>query len=634
MNETAAAIAFFLLALLLPGLGVQRWLRRGVDPALVLPLGTALAAGAYWFALASGRSWLFPVLLAACAAGALRRRPAGSPLEPSLPWRLLLPPALALVALLAATQYGGNRPAANGSFLLDPMGDQPLHAGITRELTLPYPPEVPGLAGVPLRYHFGADLVRAAALRWAGVTPYALLNRLEPTLWALGLLLALASLARRLGGTPLAAALAAWSLVACDLSFLVAPLRGAPWWSDVFRGNLLVSLAFANPVVPALTLALGALLALSRHEGGEGRSWLAIACVLGAAVPFFKVFLGAQLGLALGLAFLLQVRRLSPRTLAPMLLLALSGLPGVLWLAGGAGGEQVEVRLAPLRMIRDSLANLRFEPAAFGLLLALALPWLLVSLGLRVCGLGTAWRSLARGGPAAAASGALALSGWPLGLLLHAAARDIEGRELPSAAIYFVEQSGAVLWVFAALAVAGWSRGRRRYALLALTALGVLPSTIEFAVRKARVPMDPVPAAFVRAVAAVEHDARPGDRVLQRPSARYPPLPVVLASQRVLYERFTPYLTQFAPTTELRRRHELLFRFFRTEHREEAVAIARSLEARYLCLYGPDRIRFDASAVLAPVHEEEGARCYRFVGPAASGGSSAPQPGADGGTMR
>ena len=64
------------------------------------------------------------------------------------------------MALLAATQYRWNRPAPDGGFLLDPMGDQPLHAGIAWELTLPYPPQVPGLAGIPLSYHVGADLVR------------------------------------------------------------------------------------------------------------------------------------------------------------------------------------------------------------------------------------------------------------------------------------------------------------------------------------------------------------------------------------------------------------------------------------------------------------------------------------------
>jgi hypothetical protein len=80
----------------------------------------------------------------------------------------------------------------------------------------------------------------------------------------------------------------------------------------------------------------------------------------------------------------------------------------------------------------------------------------------------------------------------------------------------------------------------------------------------------------------------------------------------VVYERFTPYLTQFAPRDELLRRHEALFRFFRTTDRAEALSIARSLSARYLCLYGSDRVRFDPEGVLEPLYEDGAARAYRM----------------------
>jgi hypothetical protein len=242
----------------------------------------------------------------------------------------------------------------------------------------------------------------------------------------------------------------------------------------------------------------------------------------------------------------------------------------------------------------------------------LSVPWLIVSLGLRVFGLPGAFRALVRSAPSAATAAAVALSGWPLGLLFHAAARDVKGQELPSATIYFVEQSGVVLWVFAATALAGWATRRRRPALaLALAGLVALPSTVEFAVRKSRVGPAGIPPAFVRALEAVARDGSPGDLVLQRPVPRYPPLPVVLIGRRVLYERFTPYLTQFAPREELLRRHETLYHFFRTRDREEARALARGLGARYLVLYWKDRVRFDTEGLLVPLHEEEDARAYR-----------------------
>ena len=78
------------------------------------------------------------------------------------------------------------------------------------------------------------------------------------------------------------------------------------------------------------------------------------------------------------------------------------------------------------------------------------------------------------------------------------------------------------------------------------------------------------------------------------------------------YERFTPWLTQFAPAAALEARHEVVFRFFRTSDADEAMAIARGLGARYVALYGADRLRFDPAGRLDPVHEEDGARVYRI----------------------
>jgi len=57
-----------------------------------------------------------------------------------------------------------------------------------------------------------------------------------------------------------------------------------------------------------------------------------------------------------------------------------------------------------------------------------------------------------------------------------------------------------------------------------------------------------------------------------------------------------------------------VFRFFRTADAGEALAIARGLEARFVCLYGADRLRFDASA-WPVVHSEPGASCLRLPAP-------------------
>jgi hypothetical protein len=596
--------AFCVGALILPGLAWQRVLRLPVDASLVLPVGLASCAGAYWIALVAGRPWLFPVVLGVVGAAAARPGPwrwAGGP-----GWRGAVAPSLAVVLFLAVTQYGGNRFSPEGEFLLDPFvaSDTAFHVGLAYELAAGYPPQVPGVSGLPLGYHLGPDLVRAAAWRFAGARPHDQIARLDVTLGALALVLLLRAMLHALDASRLAVAIAPWTLLATDFSFLFAASPQAHWWADLLRGNLLVSLALSNPVVPALGMTLGALVAIARHQRGEGRGWLVLAALLALAVPFFKVFLGAHLLLGLGAAWLLRGR---PRALlAVMAPAALATAALVL----GQGGSTVDVRLAPLDLAHATRATLGLPPVAGLALAAWAVLWIVASLGVRAVALPAAVRAAREGTAPAAALAVMALAAWPLGLTFRVSAPEVlPGQTVVNDAAYLVEQGGALLWLFAAMAFARWAEaGRPRVALL-LAALLATPSTLHFAVKKAALPLDPVPAASVRAVRAVEAASRPGDVVLQRPGARYPPLPVLLAGRRVPYERFTPYLTQFAARDVLERRHETVYRFFRTTDPAEARAIAEGLDARFLCLYSADRVRFDLAGLATPVHEEPGARC-------------------------
>jgi hypothetical protein len=617
---------FVAAALLLPGVTLQRLARTPVDPALVIPLGAAYCAGAYWLSLAVGAPWLFPLALLLAAAGAVWPRGPWRRAEgPSL--RGALPPLAAVVALLALTHYGWNRVGPSGDFLLDPLVtfDSTFHVGVTQELVTGYPPQVPGVSGFPLGYHLGTDLVRAAALRWAGTDPWDSLTRLDVTLWALALILLIRALMARLGAPAAAVTLAPWTLLLTDFSFLFATNLQAHWWTDLLRGNVLLSLVYANPVIPALALALGSLVALSWHDRG-GRGHLALAVVMASAVPFFKVFLGAHLLLGLAIAFVLSHR-------APRGALALVATPCALAtaaLALGQGGETVEVVLAPLDLVRVTRQTLGLVPLEGGSLLGWAVFWLVASLGLRLFGVGAALRAL-RGPAAASVLAAVALTGWPLGLLFRVSAPQVLAGQTPvNDAAYLVEQSGPLLWLFTAVALVRFARSPTRR-ILAAVGLVVLatPSTIQYAVKKARTPPDRLPAPMVRAMAALERVSQRGDVVLQRPGARYPPAPVILAGRRVPYERFTPYLTQFASKEDLEARHLVVYRFFRTRSRDEAVEIARSLGASFLALYGHDRIRFDATGLLEPVHVEPGARLFRFTLEGASspgeGDSAAPE---------
>src|SRR2546428_14066551 len=80
-----AALLYFAFAATVlagPGIAAQRLLLLPVDPALVLPLGMAVAAGGYWLSLVTGAPWVFPVLVLVLALSLLRG-----------PWRRALCPS-------------------------------------------------------------------------------------------------------------------------------------------------------------------------------------------------------------------------------------------------------------------------------------------------------------------------------------------------------------------------------------------------------------------------------------------------------------------------------------------------------------------------------------------------------------
>lgn len=609
-----AAFGFVLIALGLPGAGVQRICRVAIDPALVLPIGLAFAAGSYWIGLVLGQPWVFPVLIAGAAAAGLLglwRGPRAP--GPALPG--VLPPLAAVLLFLAVTAFPWNVYGPQHEFILDPLVpyDTAFHVGLARELTIGYPPQVPGVSGFPLGYHLGADLVRAAALRWAGVDPYDTITRVDTVLGAVALALLLRSITVRLRAPALAVALAPWTLLATDFSFAFARNPQAHWWTDLLRGNLLLSLDLANPIVPALALALGALLALDRHRTGEGAGWLALAALQAAAVPFFKVFLGGHLLLGLGAVVLLG----TPPARRGALLLAAPALLATAALVLGQGGRTVEVAWAPLDLASITRETLGLAPARGWALAAWAAAWLVLSLGLRVAGVPAALGALRGGEALPVALGAMALAGWPLGLLLRVSApAALAGQKVVNDAAFLVEQSGPLLWIFTAIAVARVAvRRGSALAVVGAAALLALPSTAQFVVEKSRWPNQAIPAARVRAMAALANVSRPGDVVLQRPGGRYPPAPVVLIGRRVPYERFTPWLTQFAAPEDLEARHEVVHRFFTTTDAAEAVAIARGLNARFVCLYEGERVRFPTDGFFEPITADPDARVYRLAVP-------------------
>jgi hypothetical protein len=610
--------AFAALAIVGPGIGLQRFLRLRWDPSAVVPLGLLFCGGAYWLSLVGRVPWLFPLAVVLACRPLVRRRIARERAEgPSVCGAL---PAIAvLVALLAATQYRANRVAGDGSFLLD-VGehiDTAVHVGVTWELLAGYPPQVPGLAGVPMRYHVGSHLPRAAAARWAGIHPYDALSRFDVTLWGIALVLALRAAAHALGLGPSVVRLAGFLPLAADLSFVPGLLLHAEHWAMKLGGNFLEAVFYANSVSPAVAAVLVALVALKRAESGEGRGWLVIAGALGAGAAFLKAFTGAQLLLALGLAW---VARRS-RTLA---LVALPVAAAVAFLALGSIGPSVPegARVAFLPFAPTNPARIAFGlPEARGLALVLSgIAWLVLSLGFRALGVPDAWRALRGGDGPMAALGALALVGWPIAFVTTVTVDPAYDESF-----YFLQASGLALWLFAVPALVAVAR-RSRVTGAVLLLVCLLP-TAELVVRRAsRVPAR-IPAATVRAMAALRAASCPGDVVLTRPGVALVPPVVVLAGRRVPLANYIPYWRQFTTPEFVARREADVWAFFRAPDAAAAVESARRLGAGYVSFSGPAPVAGERSPAeplsvremlagagdLEPVHVEERAAVYRIA---------------------
>jgi len=363
---------------------------------------------------------------------------------------------------------------------------------------------------------------------------------------------------------------------------------------------------YANSIAPAVTLVLAALVALGRAERGEGRRWLLLAAVLGAGVGGFKAFTGAQLLLALALAWGLRRERRS------LLLPGLAAAVSVALLAlgstapSGATGVQVEV----LPFAPANPARLAFDlPEVGGVaLLVSGLLWLVLSLGPRIVGIPGALRALSGGSAAAAVLGAFALLGWPLATFVRITADPAYDESF-----YFVQASGLVLWLFAVPYIA--RPGKRPMLTLGLTALLVLPPTVEFVVRKATQAPGRIPAPAVRAMSALAAASRPGDVVLTRPGVAQVPLAVVLAGRRVTLANFIPYWSQFTSPAVVAERERRVRSFFRADKPEAALAVAHNLDARFAYLPGRPRTDLVDAGVLDPIFEEGRERVYRIAPP-------------------
>jgi hypothetical protein len=320
------------------------------------------------------------------------------------------------------------------------------------------------------------------------------------------------------------------------------------------------------------------------------------------------VFVAAHLLLGVCVAFVLSRGR------SALLALALPLSIGLARLAAAGGADTVTFVLDPLVATGMTPAWLSGIPAPLRAGVWVVL-WWLASLGLRLFAVPEAIRTLRTGGLSGVILATMALSVWVIGLLFRMSPRDLlPGQKVFNEMGRFIEQSGAILWIFTAILVASWiARSRRRVLVLVACGTVALASTAQFVVRKQQRPVIVAPAGVLHAMAALARVSQPGDVVLQRPDPRFPPPPMVFAGLRVPYTRSLPYMTQFASRPALEERLETVKSFFRTDDPQEALLLARRLDARYLCLYGDDRVAFPPRGVLVPVYETPETRVYRIL---------------------
>ena len=530
------------------------------------------------------------------------------------------PAVAALVAVLAAAEYRANRVDGDGAFRLD-VGehvDTAVHVGVTWELVASYPPQVPGLAGVPMHYHVGTHLVRAAAARWAGIHPYDAISRFDVTLWGIALVLALRSAAHALGLGAAAVRLAGFVPLAADLSFvlgLAAPLpeRGDEARRQLRRGRAVRELDLARDGGGAG----GRRGSRRAPSGARGAATAILAAVLGAGVGFLKAFTAAQLLLAIGLAWLARRSRLA---LVPVgAVVALVVLVLALGSTAPPGGESVRVAFVPFAPTNP--ARIAFGlPEARGLG-ARALRPRAGSCCRSGCARSVfrpALRALRRrrrgsGQPRRAGAHGLAVRSRPQH---HGRPRLRRELLLPPG-----ERARAL-----ALRAA---RARRLLGGVAACAprsclLLTLPATAELVVRRARAQPERLPPPAVRAMDALRAASCPGDVVMTRPGCRARAAPVVvLAGRRVPLAGFIPYWRQFTTPGRVAAREAEVLSFFRAADAASAVEAARGLGASYVYFSGvaaegaeprPRSVRqlLLEAAVLEPVHVEPRAAVYRI----------------------
>jgi len=309
-------VAIFLY---LPGrltLRVFGWTREEIPTALALATGMPVALALFYITSPFLPIHAYTTLaLILCVLWLWRDRPPlrSPPQLPSLKnlaaWTLIA--AFALWALSQSTYRGGQRAPDGGLSYAHSRGylnvkvggsDALFHAAVTGTLARTLSLESnPFLAGEPLSYHYGMDLLAALFTRELGIHPIDLTSRLFPTLFLLTLCALVFRLSQALGLS------SAWSLLAtllifgADFGILLYLFPVHPDWPlkyglGTFSEYPATSFFWVNPQLPGLVVLTAAVIVLA-SKADDRRGRILAGLLLGATV-IFKVFLAFHVAIA------------------------------------------------------------------------------------------------------------------------------------------------------------------------------------------------------------------------------------------------------------------------------------------------------------------------------------------------
>jgi len=295
--------------------------------AVMVWMGLADLGATRWFAV-------WPVL--GTAGWVLTLRNTAGPVVYRFRREHLLLGMLAVVVIYALADvfsyYDNGVRTEDGGLQANLYHDVRLHLAIVEEIRHTWPPQVPFLAGAPLRYHVGMDVLANVYLSTAPFEPMDLVDRFLPTVLFGLLVLGAYALGHRVLGSRLSAVWFAALVVFGDDFFGIAKLWEPDLSATLYYLPTLYSIFLHNPNLHGLVVALAGLVASVRFLEAPSARTLAPTAVLFAGSMLFKVFFAANILAALGIVGVFQwLRGRDRRVLAAAAAVCAAMIP-VLWL--------------------------------------------------------------------------------------------------------------------------------------------------------------------------------------------------------------------------------------------------------------------------------------------------------------